>query len=328
MKLGRVLTATIALAGALWATESSAVTAWNVPGHFPTIQAAIDSSQVHDGDIIDVHFRPRLEGATVTKAVTIRAVGPATVTISNGPRVTARDRAGFLFPGGGQGSGATITGFSFRGVAFPVFSRGANDVSVSHNTMLSPVQGVTSWANGHWGQGWHIAYNSIWNTRTRCGGGLGILIGDFAGGRVTGNMVAHNAIRGLVHVPPTDCGGYDAPGVVLFADHRYPGDTGAVIEGNRVLKNRVDLVSTAPALVGATGVELTDTRDLAAELDLHDNGVVYNDLRGTPVPLHLTPDELATVNTILGNLTGPVTGVPDPPARAAHPSSAGAQPVR
>jgi hypothetical protein len=325
MKLGRVLTATMALAGALVATESAAVSAWKVPGHFPTIQAAIDSSHVHDGDIIDVYFRHRLAGATVTKAVTIRAVGP--VTISSGPYVNSLGKAGFLFPGGGQGSGATITGFSFRGVAFPVFSRGADDVSVSHNTMWAPIQGVTSWANGHWGTGWHIAYNAIWNLRTRCGGGIGILIGDFAGGRVTGNMVAHNAIRGLVHVPPTDCGGYDAPGVVLFADHRYPGDTGGVIEGNRVLKNRVDLVSTRPALVGATGVELTDTRDLAAELDIRDNGVVYNDLRGTPVPLHLTPDELSTVNTIEGNLTGP-TGVPDAPSRSAQPSASGALPVR
>lgn len=325
MKLGRVLTATMALAGALLATESSAVTVWKVPGHFPTIQAAIDSRAVHDGDIIDVFYRPRLAGATVTKAVTIRAVGP--VTISTGPIVNTLGKAGFLFPGGGKGSGASITGFHFRGVAFPVFSRGANDVSVTHNTMWAPLQGVTNWANKDWGQGWLIGYNAIWNLRTRCGGGIGILIGDYAGGRVTGNMVAHNAIRGLVNVPATDCGGYDAPGVVLFADHRYPGDTGAVIEGNRVLKNRVDLASTAPALVGATGIELTDTRDLAAELDIRDNGVVYNDLRGTAVPLNFTPDELEDpdVNTVKGNLTDPV---PDAPARSAQPSSAGAQPVR
>jgi hypothetical protein len=166
----------MALSGALLAPGSEAVNAWQVPGDFATIQAAIDSRQVQDGDVIDVFPEPRVGGATVTKAVTIRAFG--FVTISSGPRVNVLGRAGFLFPGGGLGSGATITRFSFRFVAFPVFSHGADDVSVTHNTMWSPLQGVTSWANGHWGRGWHIAFNTIWDLRTRCGGGIGILLGD------------------------------------------------------------------------------------------------------------------------------------------------------
>ena len=56
-----------------------------------------------------------------------------------------------------------------------------------------------------------------------------------------GAEIVNRADSHLMHVDDNGGGGYDAPGVVLFADHRYPGDTGAVIEGNRVLKNRVDL---------------------------------------------------------------------------------------
>ena len=33
------------------------------------------------------------------------------------------------------------------------------------------------------------------------------------------------------------------------------------------------------------------------------NAVIYNDLRGMDVPVSLTPDELASVNRIEGNLT-------------------------
>ena len=194
--------------------------------------------------------------------------------------------------------------------------------------MWSPVQGITSWANGHWARGWHIAFNTIWHLRTKCGGGIGILLGDYAGGRVTGNMVAENAIRGRVNVPASDCGGYGAPAITLFADFRFPGDAGAAIDGNRILKNRVALESSRRDLVDATGVELTDTRDLAGELVIQENGVVYNDLRGTARPLSFTPEELATVNTVAHNLTGPVRDVPDVPVQSARPGTAGASPVR
>ena len=44
---------------------------------------------------------------------------------------------------------------------------------------------------------------------------------------MTGNVIAHNMIRGRVHVPHADCGGYNAPGILLFADFRFPGDLGA-----------------------------------------------------------------------------------------------------
>ena len=298
MTLRRVVTATWALAGASLLCGSAGAAVWQVPGDFPTLQAAIDSSQVKDRDVLEVRAG-RHAGATVSKAVQIRAQGR--VAIVDGPVVNALGRAGFLFPGGGAGSGATIEGFRFEGVAFPVFSRGADDVSVTHNTMLAPNQGVTIWA----GRGWDVSHNLVSDLRTSCGGGIGILLGDYRGGTVSGNVIAHNQVLGRVWVPGNDCGGYSAPGIVLFADFRW-GATGATLTGNRVTKNRVLLSSRNPALVPVAGVELSDTRDLAAELVITDNDVVHNDLRGMDVPVALTPAELGPpVNRIEKNLTGP-----------------------
>ena len=187
---------------------------------------------------------------------------------------------------------------------------------------------MTNWANGTWGKGWDITHNTILDLRTSCGGGIGILIGDYKGGTVTGNVIAHNEVRGRVRVPPDDCGGYNAPGIVLFADWRYPGDTGATITLNRVVKNRVSVSSDNPALVTVAGVELSDTRDLASELDITDNAVVYNDLRGMAVPVALTPDELSTVNRIEKNLTGPAASRLGSALRALPPAGAEAAPSR
>jgi hypothetical protein len=306
MRLCRLFAVTIAavllLAGSAGAAE------WRVPGHFHTIQAAIDSSKVVDGDTILVRH-PVHTGATVKKAVTIKA--QHRVTISGGPVVGPLGQAGFLFAGGGAGSGATITGFAFHKVEFPVFSRGANDVSVTHNSMWWSIQAVTNWANGKWGNGWHVSHNEISDLRTSCGGGIGILVGDYAGATVTGNEIAHNVIRGWVHVPHTDCGGYNAPGITLFADFRYPGDLGAVIEGNRVFKNRVIVASTKPSLVTASAIELSDTRGLPGQIVIQGNDVVYNDLRGTAVPFEFSPDDLETKNRVEPNYTGPGGPCPD-----------------
>jgi hypothetical protein len=322
MRLCRLLSVTAA--GALLLAGTAGAAEWRVPGHFPTIQAAIDSARVVDGDTIRVRHRV-CRGATVTKAVVIEAQGR--VTIWDGPAVNALGKAGFLFPGEGKGSGATITGFAFHRVAFPVFSRGADEVSVTHNSMWSSLQAVTNWANGQWGKGWHISHNEITYLRTSCGGGIGILVGDYAGGVVTGNEIAHNRIDGRLQVPPTDCGGYNAPGIVLFADFRW-GAPGAGIEGNRVFKNRVVVSSGKPALVTASAIELTDTRDIPGQVVIQGNDVVYNDLRGTTVPFEFTPGNLETENRIEHNYTGPGGHWPDRALSAATPATSGAAPIR
>ena len=115
-------------------------------------------------------------------------------------------------------------------------------------------------------KGWDITHNTISGLRTSCGGGIGILIGDYNGGTVPGNLIAHNEIHGRVRVPRRDLGGYNAPGIVLFADWRRQGDTGATITGNRVTKNQVFISSGNPDLVTVSGVELSDTRDDSNDL--------------------------------------------------------------
>ncbi len=327
MRLGRLLA--VATAAVLLLAGSAGAAAWRVPGDFPTIQAAMDSSLVAAGDTIYVQAGVRA-GATVTKAVILQ--GQGRVTIANGPVVNSLGNAGFLFAGDGAGSGATITGFVFDRVAFPVFSRGADDVSVTHNAMWRSIQAITSWAKASWGKGWDISHNDILSLRSSCGGGIGILIGDYAGGTVTGNLIAHNRVRSWLRVPPTDCGGYNAPGIVLFADFRYPGDQGAAIQGNRVAKNWVAVASGNPRLVTVSAIELSDTRDLSTQLVIQGNDIVYNDLRGSSEPFSITPDELETVNRIEHNYTGAPTIWPDLARNGvtgeALPPGAAAAPVR
>jgi hypothetical protein len=293
-------TAVLSLLAAGAAAES-----WRVPGQFPTIQAAIDSPLVKDGDTIRVRSG-RHAGATVTKAVAIRAQGRA--VIRTGPSVGPLGEAGFLFPGGGQGSGASVVGFVFDGVAFPVFSRGADDVTVERNTLLGPVQGVSNWGGGSWGNGWDVTHNRIRGLRTACGGGIGIFFGDYQGGTVVANLVAHNEIGGRVLVPADDCGGYGASGVSIFADFRWGAAGAAAVEHNRVSKNRVRLESSRPELVPVSGVELAELDPVGPDRVIRDNAVVFNDLRGMEVPIEAHPEELLDLNRIEKNLTGAAPG--------------------
>jgi Right handed beta helix region len=313
MKSFRVLSTTVAcvfpLAGGAGAAE------WRVPSDFPTIQAAIDSASVANGDAIVVSPGQHA-GATVTKAVTIRGTGRAQIV--DGPVVSALGKAGFYFAGSGAGSGATISDFSFSRLEFPVFSRGADDVTVTRNTMAHFLQGVTNWAYGSWGNRWEISDNTMHNLMTSCGGGVGILIGDYLGGTVSGNAVARNRIRGRLRVAADDCGGYNAPGILLYADFRG-GAAGATIQANSVTKNRVVLTAASlrvggpPWLVTASGIELSDTRNDPGILPpaLGGNVVTFNDLRDMEVPFLFTPDEVETANTIENNYTGPGGGFPD-----------------
>jgi len=331
MRVCRLLTT---FACALLLAGSAGAAEWRVPGQFPTIQEAIDSASVNAGDTIVV-AAGSYAGATVTKPVTIRASG--VVNIVDGPVVSAFGKAGFFFPGGGQGSGASITGFSFTGIPLPVFSRGADDVTVNRNSMAFFLQGVTNWGYGSWGNRWEISDNVLRNLMTRCGGGIGVLVGDFLGGTLAGNFVTRNSVRGRLRVADDDCGGYNAPGIVLYADYRS-GGTGAVLQGNVVTKNSVGLTSAAPILGGdpwlvtVSGIELSDTRDDGTILPpaISGNAVTYNDLRLMEVPLSFTPGELSAANTIANNYTGMPVWLPDRQhARAARrPAAAGPAPIR
>ena len=268
---------------------------WTVPGHFPTIQAAVDSALVEAGDRIFVGPGDHA-GAHVMKAVEIK--GTSGARIVGGPLHPAGLVYGFLVGAaadGTGGDGVTISHLTFT-VDFPVFSRGANDVTVSHNTVHNALQGVTN----RGGSRWDVSHNVFQDLRTNCGGGIAIMIGDHQGGDVQDNVIAHNRISGTVHVAADDCGGYQATGIVLYADFRFGFIGASSIAFNRVVKNSIGLASDNAALVDVVAVELTDTSD--STTIVRDNAIGFNDLRSTTLQIALAPAGLEDVNTISRNL--------------------------
>ncbi|NQU86994.1 MAG: hypothetical protein HQ541_14655 [Mariniphaga sp.] len=277
---------------------------WNVPDDFATIQMAIDDPDVEDGAVIQV-ANGEHAGALVTKAVTIKGSGKT--VINDGPLLTSYMPCGtivldcgFFFTGAGAGSGASISNLTFDGVAFPVFSRGADDISVKKCTMLNPIQGVTNWA----GNNWVIDHNVITDLRSANGGGIGVIIADNSGGIVENNVVSHNKISGTLSVAECDGGNYAGSGIVLYADFRGSNTGAEEIKNNKVLYNKISLESDNPEVVDVVAFELTDSRNDAI-LDpqvLLDNKIGFNDFRGTTIQVALTPENLDEWNIISRNL--------------------------
>ena len=274
---------------------------WSVPRDFTAIQAAIDDPNVQDGDKIMVG-PGTFAGATVSKAVKIQAKGFTIINDGPLPWGTARPfAAGFFFPGNGVGSGASIRDFQFQDVEFPIFSRGANDVTVDGCKIANAIQAVTDWH----GQRWQVTDNRIVDLQSSNGGGIGILVGGVSQnwqGDIVGNFIAGNTIQGTLHVMPGDGGGYNGSGIVLYADFRWGAQGANSIAYNQVTKNIVRIESDNPSLVDIAAVELTDTRDDPnIEPIIFNNFIGFNDLRGTSLQLDLTPDNLDEVNWIFKN---------------------------
>lgn len=267
---------------------------WKIPKQFPTIQAAVDSASVKDGDTLMVG-PGELAGALLTKSLTIKGVGRTSIT--SGPAHSSGLVMGFRLLAGSEG--ASIENLTFAVDLAIMNGAAVNHVTVTQNTFLNAVQAITNWR----GSGWTITHNTITDLRTRNGGGIGILIGDYAGGFVSDNLIGHNVISGTLHVWGGDGGGYNGSGIVLYADFRW-GRTGATaIQYNRVVKNKVGMVSDTPEVVDVAAIELTDSRDdeTLAPVILN-NAVGFNDLRGTTLQIVLTPTNLDQLNDISRNL--------------------------
>ena len=295
------------LASPLTAMAAKPGNKWEVPGDFATIQDAIDSPSVLAGDTILVGPGSHA-GAYVHKQVVIK--GTEGTLIDTGPLHPAGLSMGFRLLAGSDG--ATISHLQFS-VDLAIMNGGAvNDVTVAHCTFLDTIQAVSNWC----GSRWYIHHNTIIDLRTRNGGGIGILVADYSGGVVEGNVVSHNKITGVLHVDPADGGGYAGSGIVLFADFRWGRSGASKIKNNRVVWNKVALMSDTPAVVDVVGIELTDTRD-DSELEpvIFDNAIGFNDLRGTAWSLVLTPESLDECNFISRNL-----GVDDNRGHGLHPS--------
>lgn len=284
-------------------------TVWHIPGDFGTIQEAIDDEGVSPGDVILVspgeHY-----GATVTKAVEIK--GQDGAVINSGPQAVGSYMVGLYFPGEGAGSGAKISHLRFETVELAVYSRGADEVTVEHCTIINSLQGVSNWH----GTRWAISYNDILDLHTNCGGGIGILVASRNGTVSNDNVISHNKITGTLHVTEGDCGTYNGCGIAVCADFRYSYTGAVAITGNRLVNNKISLVSDNPGPPGAdpippgcvpvTAIELSELVDEGEPWpDPHvvfGNLVSFNDLRGTLDKIKLSPEDLGALNDISGNL--------------------------
>ena len=270
---------------------------WEVPGDYATIQDTInDDAAVLDGDTIVVGSGNHA-GALVDKRVEIRGEGQA--VINSGPVHGSGLIQGFRLLAGSDG--CTFSHLTFDGVDLAIMNgQAAHEVTVTQCVFLNTVQAISNWR----GDDWEISHNVITGLRTRCGGGIGILVGDYLGGTVSDNVVSHNKISGVLDVSDSDCGGYNGTGIVLYADFRWGAAGAASIEFNRVLKNKIALISDDPDTVDIVAVELTEARDDSDPHPavIHDNGIGFNDLRGTTLQIVLTPASLDDENDISRNL--------------------------
>jgi hypothetical protein len=266
---------------------------WRVPGDFATIQEAVDSPDVSAGDVIIVR-RGFHAGALVTKSVEIRGEGGA--VINSGPLHSSGMAQGFRLLDGSQGT--TISHLTFQ-VELAIISGASVDrVTVSQNRFLNANQAVTNWG----GSGWDISHNEIVDLQTNCGGGIGILVGDYNAtpDGVRDNVVSHNKVSGILHVAAGDCGGYTGAAIVIYADFRWDGLGAVALAYNKVTNNKVAVVSDNPALVDINAFEMTDTHHVLGVI--YDNAVGFNDFRGTASQIDLSPLELASVNLLSRNL--------------------------
>ncbi|MFC2088939.1 hypothetical protein ACFLSX_04995 [Calditrichota bacterium] len=272
-------------------------TSWNVPGDFATIEDALNDVSVLDGHTIMVG-PGNFAGAYISKAVNIKGIGSA--VIDDGPmHPTAGLSMGFRLLAGSDG--CTISHLAFEVDLAIMNGDAVNDVKVTQCTFNNAIQGISNWR----GSGWEISHNNIVDLRTRCGGGIGIFIGDFAGGDVKNNVVSHNNIYGTLHVSSGDCGGYNGSGIVLYADFRWGGAGTTNMSNNSVIKNKVSMSSDTPLLVDIAAFELTDSRDDKNATPypvIYDNYIGFNDWRGTVLQMAFIPEELEELNSVSRNL--------------------------
>jgi len=275
-------------------TAMASAATWEVPGDFPTIQAAVNDGVVINGDKIQVSAG-NYAGALVSKSLEIKGSGGS--IINSGPLHGSGKIMGFRMMAGS--AGATISHLTFE-VDFPVMNGARVDnVTITQNTMKNCIQGVSNWA----GSGWEISHNTFQDLRVDNGGGIAILVGDYTGGVVGENIISHNVIMGTLTVPEADGGGYNGSGIVLFADFRWGSLGASMISLNRITKNKVSVtVLTNSAGVSFAACELTEARDIVGEPVITDNAIGFNDFRGTELQMVLTPETLDNpINSISRN---------------------------
>jgi hypothetical protein len=260
------VTAVVGMAVVLSPAGAGGATWYVGPGG--SIQAAVNGAS--PGDTIVVSGEYVGDGATVNKPVTITASWTDLITgkrprINDGPEAyPGWYRTGFRIDP--DGSGAKIIDFMFdcgQVLTFGVFSFGADDVSITGNTINGSAQAVTNWH----GSNWKIINNRINETETLGGaGGIGILIGSFRGGPAEKNVVIANRISGSAD----DDIIYSRPAIALVSDARS-GSPGGPVKKNLIAGNSCK--STGKYGVG---VELSQLTAGSNAGDVSDNVLVCN----------------------------------------------------
>ena len=207
-----------------------------VPQDFGTIQLAVDSADPGDKIIVGPGT---WTGATITKFLIL--IGEENPVINSGPLAVAGMPVGFFLNGEGVGNdpdGTTIRGFTFDGsgyatsgtnLAFAVFARKTDNVSITHCTVLGTIQGITNTA----GDGWTISHNKIVNQGTLSwGGGIGIVVQTSffdQSDRAVDNTITFNDITGIAGSPV----GFGVAGIGVISA------ANTVVKNNKVVVNNI-----------------------------------------------------------------------------------------
>ncbi len=237
-------------------------TTHRVPEDFATIQLAVDSGFVSDGDQIRVGPGDWC-GATITKELDLLGEDGATIIGCASSPALGPFRIGFLLPDDESASGSTFRHFVFDGagvsnqapgnfdpLSFAIFSRGADDVTIEQNHVIGTVQSFTN-TNG---SGWTVNHNTIEDLTVftcdglvTCGGGDGIVFQDRnAGGpRQTDNIAMFNVISGAV---PDNLELFSMAGIIILG-----AEDGTVLQ-----KNRIEIPENPSAIAEGHAIRVSD----------------------------------------------------------------------
>lgn len=208
-----------------------------VPADYPTIQAAADAAA--PGDQIRI-ARGEWCGASIAKRLDLVGEGSATIVGCAQPNLLGLLRIGLFFDTtpGRAASGSTVHNLRFDGggvsngnldpLAFALFARDVDDLTVSHNTIVGTVQAITNTR----GSGWNVHHNliedlTVFTCDGFCGGGDAIVFQQRTPAlpRAAGNRAQFNVITGRV---PDTLDEFSMVGILLL------GQTGAMLTNNRI----------------------------------------------------------------------------------------------
>lgn len=242
-----------------------------VPQDFPTIQEAVDFAS--PGDMIIVG-PGEYYGAVIVDKENVEIRGLGAVIVDGPPHDVNPDlKMGFFFPSPFP-SRVTISGFTFM-VDLPILGRGCDYVTVEHNVMIKPIQGVTC----NSGKGWTINFNDIHgiNVSTTYYG-IGVYIVSTPLPTPTpiasNNLVAFNKITMNFPSPRP----YPFIGILLDSIE------GGIVRGNKIVHNQVEMTGSGPWPFPAIGIGMLCIDPSVGSL-LYENKIGFNDLRGSSLEI-------------------------------------------